>query len=87
MAHKGRYAPIPTRKPAKPSNRPRASRGPRTAIVATLLGAPKELVYRHAKDGKLYRHKFKAGDTVHYTHDGRDLIIQGARVKDGFIHG
>lgn len=58
----------------------------RAAVLRTvLLGAPVELVYRHARGGT-YRHKFGRGARVSVSHDGRFLIVDGVRVKQ-FIEG
>lgn len=87
MAARKRYAPIPTRKPAKRLKRSRSSPGPRTALVVSLLGEPVELVYRHAHDGKLYRHKFGSHARLCTDSDGRHLVIDGIAVKGRFIYG
>lgn len=70
------------------TRRPRSGRKSkaRAAVLRTvLLGAPVEIVYRHARGGT-YRHKFGRKSRLSVSTDGRFLIVDGVAVKN-FIEG
>lgn len=52
---------------------------PRGARVAGVLGVPLEIKYKHAQDGKYYRHTFKRGDVIELMADGSFRV----RNRDG----
>lgn len=86
MKRRARRRPTPRRSTTTRRARSGGKSKARAAVLRTvLLGAPVEIVYRHARGGT-YRHKFGRGARVSVSHDGRILVVDGVRVKQ-FIEG
>lgn len=74
------------RKTRRPSPAPRRQRQ-RVAVPVTLLGQMVAIEYKHAADGRTYRHDFggKRRAELYAERGGDALIVSPAKVKGGYI--
>lgn len=72
--------PVTRRRLAKSRRRPAARRKARSGesggvVRGVLLGQVLSVTYKHAADGRTYRHTFPKGTPIGYTTDRKHLII------------